>query len=483
MLRRATRPTAPRPHASGLHASGLHASLCILAITIIAALPARTAFAAFDPPVGQQIVPDDRTAGDQFGISTAVDSSPTGGFLVVGAFRNDDVAPDAGKAYVFERGVGAWSQMDELFAPDGEGADRFGFAVAIDGDTLAIGAPDARKDAGNPTAGAVYVFTYPGTGSEWIFQQKLTATDGVNGDAFGRAVAIDGDTIAVGAVEKDSGLGAAYAFVRDGLGVWSQQAKLVDPGGEVGDFFGISVAIDGDTIAVGAYRDTVTTGVGDLEKGSVSLFTRSAGVWSFDEKVFSFGGTAFIEFGTSVALDANELAVGAPNDTPPFLPGQTIRVTGTVYRYDITADPISSSQIRIYPSDKGDVLGPRDFGFSLGLEGDLLAIGAFGDGSGTGSLDAGSVYLFDLDDNLLTESDKITPPDPNPFDVFGFSVGVSGDDIAIGADREDIDEVMDDNAGAAYVYTVPEPAALAASLAALATVFVLKALRSGRRVA
>ena len=61
--------------------------------------------------------------------------------------------------------------------------------------------------------------------------------------------------------------------------------------------------------------------------------------------------------------------------------------------------------------------------------------------------------------------------------------GGSGDDIAIGADREDIDEVMDDNAGAAYVYTVPEPAALAASLAALATVFLLKALRCGRLVA
>jgi len=450
----------------------------VLGLAFAVILSPVAAQAAFDPPQVQQILPGTRRVGDQFGISVAVDSSVGQGFLVVGAFRNDEVQPDAGKAYVFERGVGAWSEMDEIFAPDGEASDRFGFAVAIDGDTLAIGAPDARKDAGNPTAGAVYVFTYPGTGSQWIFQQKLTASDGVNGDAFGWAVDIQGDTIAVGALEKGSGLGAAYAFARDGLGVWSEQGILADPEGEAGDFLGISVSVDGDTIAVGAYRDTVLTGAGLVQKGSVSLFTRSSGVWSFDEKVFSFGGTPFIEFGSSVALDGNQLAVGAPNDTPPFLPGQTIRVTGTVYRYDVTADPIASSQVRIWPSDKGVLGGPNEFGYSLGLDGNVLAIGAYGDGAGSGGTDAGSVYLFDLADNLLTESLKITPPVPNPFDVFGFSVAVSEDDIAVGADREDIDPIADDNAGAAYVYSLPEPGIVPASLATLATLALLRRRRS-----
>jgi hypothetical protein len=197
------------------------------------------------------------------------------------------------------------------------------------------------------------------------------------------------------------------------------------------------------------------------------------GVWTFDEKVFSFGGTPFIEFGTSVALDGSELSVGAPNDTPPFIPGSIIRVTGTVYRYDTTADPISSSQVRIWPSDKGVIGGPNEFGFSLGLDGNVLAIGAYGDRAGSSGSDAGSVYLFDLDDNLLNESLKITAPVPNPFDVFGFTVAVSGDDIAVGADREDIDPIADDNAGAAYVYSLPAPGAAASSLTALATIAFL----------
>lgn len=442
----------------------------LLPLLILWAMPS---LADFDPPQEQKIVPADRTAGDQFAISVGVDAFVDEGFLVVGAMRNDDIEPDAGKAYVFRRGVGPWTQMDELFAPDGEAADRFGRAVAIDGDTIVIGAPDARKDGGTPTAGAVYVFEYPGTGDEWIFQQKLTASDGANGDAFGWALAIDGDTIAVGALEKDAGLGAVYAFARDGLGVWSEQGRLADPGGEAGDFLGVSVDVQGDTIVAGAYLDTVETAVGPREKGSVSLFTRTAGVWSFDEKVFSMGGTPFIEFGSSVALDGSELAVGAPNDTPVFLPGQTIRVTGTVYRYDVTADPINSSQLRVWPSDKGVIGGPSEFGYSLGLDENVLAIGAYGDGSN--GFDSGSVYLFDLDDGLLTESLKIVSPAPNAFDVFGFTVDVSGDDIAVGADREDIVFANDDNAGAAYVYSVPEPGGVASILSALATVALLRA--------
>jgi hypothetical protein len=449
----------------------------LLGITIAASLSSIEAFAAFDPATEQQILPDDRTAGDQFGISVAVDSSVGQGYLVVGALGNDQVNPDAGKAYVFERGSGPWTQMDELFAPDSEGSDRFGFSVAIDGDTLAVGAPNARKNSGNPAAGAVYVFEYQAAGDEWVFQQKLTALDGVSGDAFGWAVDIQGDTIAVGALEKDSGLGAAYAFVRDDLEDWSEQGKLVDPDGEAGDFLGISVSLDGDTIAVGAYKDTVLTGVGDLEKGSVSIFKRSLDAWSFDEKVFSFGGGQFIEFGSSVALQGSELFVGAPNDTPPFMQGSPIRVTGTVYRYNTTANPISSSQVRIWPSDKDVLGGPREFGFSLGLDGDVLAIGAYADGAGSGGTDAGSVYLYDLDDNLLNESLKLTAPVPNPGDVFGFSVAVSEDDIAVGADREDFISVTDDNAGAAYVYSLPEAGTVASSLAALAAIALLRRRR------
>ena len=261
-------------------------------------------------------------------------------------------------------------------------------------------------------------------------------------------------------------------FAEDEFGDWNEQAKLVDPDGEVGDFLGVSVDIDGDTAVVGAYKDTVMTGVGPREKGSVVVFTREAGVWSHDQKVFSAGSAQFIDYGQSVALDDGVLAVGAPGDTPPFLPGQNIRVTGTVYRYDATVADIQSTQVRVYPSDKGAVGGPAEFGYALALEGDVLAIGAYADG-GNGT-ESGSLYLFDLQDNLLNESLKLTAFDASEYDVFGFTVAVSGDLIAAGADRADIDDLDDDNAGAAYTFQVPEPRPFALAAAAALVVGLLR---------
>jgi hypothetical protein len=445
----------------------------LLALLVVATLPC---LGAFPEPSGWQVTPLVRVPGDQFAISVAV-SAAHPAYLVAGAFRNDEIAPEAGKAYLFRRsGRATWKMTQVLVDEDGESSDHFGRAVAIGENFLAIGAPSARKDAGTPTAGAVFVYRYELGIDRWVFDGKLTASDGANGDAFGWAVAVDGGTIAVGALEKDGGQGAAYAFARDhSTGVWSEQGKLVDPDGEADDFLGVSVDVDGDTIVVGAYLDTVETVSGPVEKGSVSLFTRSGDSWTFDQKVFSRGDGRFINYGLSVALDAGVLAIGAPRDTPPFLPGQQIRVTGTVYRYDATAIDIASTQVRVWPSDKGVVGGPTDFGFSLSLDEDVLGIGAYGDGS-NGS-ESGSAYLFDLDDNLLTESVKITSLAPVAGDVFGFTVSVSDELIAVGADREDIDEVADDNAGAAYVYSVPEADSFATALVALSTVAVLLGAR------
>lgn len=444
------------------------------------ALAAPLCLAAFDPPLEQRIWPDIRVPGDQFGNAVAVDVSQDAPYLVVGAVESDEGAEDAGKAYVFRREPGIqWQQVDELFAPDAEVFYDFGRAIAIDGNTLVVGAPGGRRDANNPTAGAAYVFERESGGPGWEFQQKLVASDGVTGDEFGFSVAIDSDTIVVGAVEKAAGLGAAYVFVEDELGEWSEQEKLVDPEGVAGDHLGVSVDIDGDVVVAGAYQDVVPTGVGDREKGSVVVFTRDAGVWSFDQKVFSAGSAQFIDYGWSVALDDGVLAVGAPDDTPPFLPGQTIRTTGTVYLYDATVADIKSTQLRVYPSDKGSLSGPLEFGFALALEGDILAVGAHGD-SNNGS-GAGALYLFDLPDNLLNESLKVTAFDGSAHDNYGFSVAVSGSLIGVGAPFADIDDMDDDNAGAAYTLEIPEPGAALLAASALAAVAGLRARRRRQR--
>jgi hypothetical protein len=146
------------------------------------------------------------------------------------------------------------AQQAKLTASDGAAGDNFGKSVAISGDTVVIGAPGDDVLATNQ--GSAYVFVRSGT--SWSQQQKLTASDGAVGDWFGNAVALSGDTAVIGAFGDDIGSnanqGSAYVFVRSGTG-WAQQQKLTASDGAQDDVFGISVALSGDTVMVGAPGD------------------------------------------------------------------------------------------------------------------------------------------------------------------------------------------------------------------------------------
>ena len=163
----------------------------------------------------------------------------------------------------------------------------------MDEDTVAVGAHLHDLDVDGASmldAGAVYVFTKPAAGwTSSTESAKLTATDGAAGDEFGISVAIDGDTVVTGAYRDDSmatdsddGLdsGSVYVFDRDReSGKWSQTAKLTASNGDGGDRFGNSVAVDGDTAVVGAYLDD-NPGIVLTDSGSVYVFTNQSGVWS-----------------------------------------------------------------------------------------------------------------------------------------------------------------------------------------------------------
>ena len=167
-----------------------------------------------------------------------------------------------------------WSEQDKLTASDGATSDRFGRSVSIDGDYVLIGAyyDDSAK-------GSAYVFKRSGT--SWVQEDKLTASDGATSDYFGQSVSIDGDYAIVGAY-NDDGKGSAYVFKRSGT-TWTEQQKLLASDGAAGDFFGISVSIDGDYALVGAERD----GENGLYYGSAYMFKRSGTSWVPDEKLTS----------------------------------------------------------------------------------------------------------------------------------------------------------------------------------------------------
>jgi hypothetical protein len=235
-----------------------------------------------------------------------------GDTIVVGAEKDTTgVGMWAGSAYVFTRTGGVWSQQDHLYADDAVAGDQFGNTVAISGDTIVVGARYDDTAAGS-LAGSAYVFTR--SGGTWSQQAHLYADDAVADDRFGDSVAMDGDTIVVGAQYDDVGTedwaGSAYVFTRTG-GSWSQQDHLYADAPVTQDRFGDSVAIDGDTIFVGASGvDTAT--VSNL--GSVFVFTRAGATWNRRYQLFADDGAESDLFGRSVAIDGDTSVVGANHD-------------------------------------------------------------------------------------------------------------------------------------------------------------------------
>jgi hypothetical protein len=256
----------------------------------------------------QKLTAADGAALDMFGITVALSDDTA----VVGAY-NDDVGANTnqGSAYVFVRSGTTWSQQQQLTAADGAADDRFGWSVAIAGDTAVVGAP--YDDVGaKADQGSAYIFVRGGTA--WSQQQQLTAADGGADDLFGWSVAISGETAVVGAVCDDVGAnadqGSAYVFVRSGT-AWSQQQKLTTADGAAYDEFGESVAISGETTVVGADWDTVGA---NAYQGSAYVFARSGTTWSEQQKLTAADGAAEDDFGISVAIAGESAVVGARYD-------------------------------------------------------------------------------------------------------------------------------------------------------------------------
>lgn len=248
-----------------------------------------------------KLTADDAEINDHFGDSVAVWEDTA----VIGAYEDDDDGSSSGAAYVFTRTGGVWSQQAKLTANDASAGDSFGDSAAVWEDTAVIGA--TGDDDGGSSSGSVYVFTR--TAGIWSQQAKLTANDASAGDYFGDSVAISGDTVIVGAYGSNSSTGAAYVFTRT-AGVWSQQAKLTASDGVSYHFFGSSVAVLGDTAVIGTPGDDDN----GSWSGSAYVFTRAAGVWGQQTKLTADDTDVGDQFGTSVALAGETAVIGAKGD-------------------------------------------------------------------------------------------------------------------------------------------------------------------------
>jgi hypothetical protein len=388
----------------------------------------------------------DAATYDYFGYSVAI----SGDTVVVGAWADDDAGESSGSAYVFERnqdGPDHWGQVRKLAASDGAKDDQFGYSVAVSGDTVVVGAHE------NDLTGSVYVFErnydpiHPGTplADNWGEVRKLTASDAMALDYFGWAVAISGDTVVVGAWgDDDAGgwSGSAYVFARNydpgdpGTPLadnWGQVRKLTASDAAAGDDFGLSVAISGDTVVVGADEDD--------DSGSAYVFERNydpgdpgtplADNWGEVRKLTAGDAAADDHFGDSVAISGDTVVVGAwANDDA----GES---SGSAYLFERNqGGPDGWGQVAKLTAS--DTVAGDEFSESVAISGNMVVIGVpEDDDAGNAS---GSAYVFARWGAAWVQQQK--PTASTAGDHFGTSVAVSGDAFIAGAPGRENVNVM-----------------------------------------
>ncbi len=343
--------------------------------------------------------------------------------------------PYAGAVSVFVRSAGGWSLAAELVAPDPASGDGFGFAVALDGDTAVVGAEN-RTVGGKEHAGAAYVFVR--SGGTWSLQAELTASGAAVNDWSGSSVALDGDTVIVGAPGRTVGgrpyAGAAYVFQRSG-GVWTQQAELTAADGAFGDEFGRAVALSGGTALIGAEnRDAGAV----VDAGAVYVFAGAGAGWYEQTRLVAPDPSARAGFGSALAVSGGTALVGAGGATAGGLVN-----CGAAYVYTT-----SGWSLQAQLADPGRTAGDW-FGCSVALAGDRLVVGAWG-ATVTGRLEAGAAHVFDRAGAGWRPVATVAAADAADGDTLGWSVAVQGDTVIAGAPGRTLSGRP--LAGAAYVH-------------------------------
>ena len=256
--------------------------------------------------VEQKLMAADEASGDSFGSSVAV----SGDVMVAGA-SNDRGAGGilgSGSAYVYRLDGNSWVEEAKLTASDAAPTDHFGYSVAISGNGIVVGA-QGDDDAGL-SSGSAYVYYYDG--SNWVEGQKLTASDSAAGDYFGFSVSLSGESIVVGAYGDDgtdSDSGSAYVYYYDGSN-WVEEQKLTASDAAAGDYFGRSVSVSGKIIVIGARN----ADNGGLDSGSAYVYQYSGIRWVEDQKLTASDAAAGQYLGHSVGVTGESLVVSAYGD-------------------------------------------------------------------------------------------------------------------------------------------------------------------------
>jgi len=413
--------------------------LMMLAVLLACGVGNAAAAPQLKDKTGEVKLVGDPAQETDFGRSLAIE----GDLVAVGVGADGD----NGAVYLYRRTGQGYVPEAKLQCPDDPVGAEFGRSVAIKGNMLIVGARFAQAadtdndgdiDEQDADSGAVYIFKK--YGGMWHLEQKIIPLYPQPKSNFGRALAIQGDTLIVTARKYDSDSendGTAYEYIfRSGL--WTYQAEIV-PATEPADeaYFGQSVAIQGDLLVIGARNDNPN------KAGAVYVFRQTSTGWSEIARLTPQDGEKNDQYGFTVALAGSTIAVGARR--ADFVKGTKAETDeGAAFVYSVNGDNVQFvTMLTASDAKAGD-----EFGQSIAFSGDVIAVGA-PKADIDQNADSGAVYLFRRSGNRWLEFNKVTAYDGAAGDGFGYSLAARGNQMVTGAHFANVNGSQ--QAGAAYV--------------------------------
>jgi hypothetical protein len=343
-----------------------------------------------------------------------------GDVAVVGAVGDDDNGSFSGSAYIYRWSGSNWVEEQKLTASDGAAEDWFGLGTTIKGDLAVVGAN--YGDGIVADSGAAYVYRWNGT--SWVEEQKLIASDGGLSDRFGFSSAIKDDMLLIGSYYHNSHRGAVYVFRWNGSS-WIEEQKLTPSDTSTGDDFGFSMDLSGDVLLVGANnKDNMT--------GAAYVFRWNGTNWVEEQKLAASDGDMDDEFGFSVSIDGDVAVIGSVHQS--FAPPGS----AYIFRYN------GSSWVEEQKLTASDGRSDDRFGISVSVEGNIALVGACGYDD-TGSFFEGAAYVFEWNGSSWVEQQKLTTTDGTGRYEFGRRVSMNGNYVMVSA-------YMENGDGAVYAF-------------------------------
>ena len=400
----------------------------------------------------QNVVPSDAPSARRFGAYVSV----SGDYALISApeCTTDEGVSVSGCVYVFSRVGSSWRQVQKLTGDVEDESEAFGYGVSLSGDYALIGAYRGRG-ANRERCGVAYVFAR--VGSTWIQVQKLTASDGANGDRFGYHVSLSGDYALIGAYQDgyrslgeygSEYIGSAYVFARVGP-TWIQVQKLTASDTANVTVFGYRVLLSGDYAFISA-----NTG-----RGSVYVFTRSASGWTQVQKLTAPDGGENDRFGADVSASGDYALISASNTT-----NNGVQSSGSAYIF--ARSELGWTQVsKLTASDAASF---DRFGYSVAISSHRALIAAFASDE-NGENWHGGLYTFVRSGSTWTQAQKLTAKIGAANDSFGGAVVLSGQTVLVGAPRHDANG---EDSGSAYFFTLPEVSSSSPKLTPIVAIFV-----------